>query len=307
MKKLPRRFLQLILVASLLSVLAACVPVTPPDNPPVVPTPVGPGSGDCDRECLLDVIDTYLDALAANDPSRLSVSSTLKYTDNGVVARLGQGLWSTATSVDNEKRLDFADPQLGNVATQVVIYEGAGGGTGGCNSTGSGGEAVIYQVRLKVAQQQIAEIESMTVRRRGAANGFFNVANMKPEPVFNQAIPAGQRMSRDELVEILDLYVDYLEGKKRGAQVPFDDNCIRYENGVATARGKAAFEMQSMWRFNVTRRYLVIDEAAGIVWGMLPFSQSANSLVVGEAFKIFNGKIMMIQAVMANMPAKAWD
>jgi hypothetical protein len=31
------------------------------------------------------------------------------------------------------------------------------------------------------------------------------------------------------------------------------------------------------------------------------------NLVVGEAFKLIEGKIMMIQAVMANQPAKAWD
>ena len=32
-----------------------------------------------------------------------------------------------------------------------------------------------------------------------------------------------------------------------------------------------------------------------------------SALVVGEAFKIIDSKIMMIQAVMTNMPAKAWD
>ena len=51
----------------------------------------------------------------------------------------------------------------------------------------------------------------------------------------------------------------------------------------------------------------MIDEEAGIIWGMLPFSQASTALVVGEAFKMIDGKIMMIQAVMANMPAKAWD
>ena len=40
---------------------------------------------------------------------------------------------------------------------------------------------------------------------------------------------------------------------------------------------------------------------------MFPFMQTDNALVVGEAFKLLGGKIMMIQAVMSNMPAKAWD
>lgn len=83
-------------------------------------------------------------------------------------------------------------------------------------------------------------------------------------------------------------------------------NCKRYENGTATANGLSSFNAQS-WNFDVTHRILVVDEEAGITWGMFPFQQSASALVVGEAFKIFDGKIMMIQAVMTNMPTRAWD
>jgi hypothetical protein len=73
-----------------------------------------------------------------------------------------------------------------------------------------------------------------------------------------------------------------------------------------TASGLSSFNSQS-WGFQVTRRILVIDEEAQITWGQFPFTQSATTLVVGEAFKIIDGKIMMIQAVMANQPAKVWD
>lgn len=290
MKQSPMRIVAFIIVVSLLFIAGDCVAAD------------APAASDCDRECLLDVLDAYLDALAANDPSRIDAAGTLKYTENGVTAQLGRGLWTTATSIDNEKRLDFADPQLGNVATQVVVNEGSGGG--GC---GSAAGAVIYQVRLKVVQHVITEIESMVVRRRGAENGFFNINNMEPQPVFNQPIPPSQSMSRAELVEVIGLYMDYLEGKKQGAEVPFNSDCARYENGVRTANGTRAFARQSFWQFDVTRRYLVIDEEAGIVWGMFPFEQTENSLVVGEAFKVVNGEIMMIQAVMDTMPAKAWD
>jgi hypothetical protein len=40
---------------------------------------------------------------------------------------------------------------------------------------------------------------------------------------------------------------------------------------------------------------LVIDEEAGITSGMFPFQQSETALVVGEAFKVINGKNMMIR------------
>lgn len=165
---------------------------------------------------------------------------------------------------------------------------------------------VIYQVRLKVVAREITEIETMAVRRAGAANGFFNVQAMKPEPAFLAMVPADKRMTRAELEMITQVYLDYLEGKKTGMEVPFDADCKRYENGQVTASGVSAFNAQSFWRFQVTRRILVIDEEAGITWGMFPFSQSTRALVVGEAFKIVGGKITMIQAVMANQSTAAW-
>jgi hypothetical protein len=113
-------------------------------------------------------------------------------------------------------------------------------------------------------------------------------------------------MSRDQLMALQELYLDYLEGKKSGSDLPFDTNCTRYENGVATASGVDSFNAQS-WGFQVTRRVLILDEEAGITWGMFPFMQDDTSLVVGEAFKLLDGKIMMIQAVMAYMPSKAWQ
>lgn len=260
----------------------------------VAELPDVPGSDACGRECLIGHMSSYLNALVARDPSRLDVSPELKYTVNGVVAKLGDGLWKKASRIEADKRLDFADPRKGQVATQTVIDE-------------NGSTPVIYQVRLEVVEGRITEIEAMEVRQSGAANGFFNVANMKPQPVFFQKIGASERMSREELKAVMELYMDYLEGKKGGDEVPFDTSCARYENGVATATGVAAFEAQSFWSFEVTRRYLVFDEEAGIVWGNFPFTQSDTALVVGEAFKIIDGEIMMIQAVMANMPAKIWD
>ena len=251
-----------------------------------------PPTTECDRACLLKIMQGYLDALVAKDPSKLKVSASVKVTENGVIAKLGDGLWKTASALVADERLDFADPMLGNVASQVVVNE-------------NGSTPVLYQVRLKVVQQEITEVEAMSVRRADAANGFFNPANMKPDPIFLKMVDPPQRKTREELTTILNLYLDYLEGKKSGPEVPFDAGCKRFENGQVTASGLSSFAAQS-WSFQLTRRILVIDEEAQIVWGMFPFMQSASPLVVGEAFKIIDGKIMMIQAVMGYIPVKEW-
>lgn len=248
--------------------------------------------GACDRACLLGIMQVYIDALIAHDPSRLPVAPTLRYTENGVESELGATVWQSATQLVADARLDFADPEQGQVASQLVFDEGS--------------SPVIYQVRLAVVAREITEIETMAVRRVGAANGFFNPAAMKPEAVFLEPIDPATRMPREELVRITELYLDYLEGKKSGSEVPFDEGCKRYENGQVTASGLVSFNLQR-WSFELTRRILVVDEEAGITWGLFPFTQADTTLVVGEAFKIIDGKIMMIQAVMANQPAKVWD
>jgi hypothetical protein len=253
----------------------------------------GPPSADaCDRACLLAVMKSYLDALVAHDPTKAKFKTGAKYTANGVVAMLGDGLWKTATKLDPDEHIEFADPEFGQVASQLVVDEGAA--------------QVIYQVRLKVVAHEITEIEAMEVRQADAANGFFSPADMKPQPVFNQAIDPAKRMTREQLKAEVDLYVMYLDGKVGGDGVHFDANCARYENGFSTASGLTSFQLQS-WTFDVVDRYLVFDEEAGLVWGMFPFTHDPETLVVGELFKVIDGKIMMIQAVMANMPAKAWD
>jgi hypothetical protein len=235
----------------------------------------------------------YLDALAARAPDKVPAAPTLKYTDNGATAKLGDGLWKTASQLVAGERMDFADTLTGQVGSQLVIDE-------------NGTSPVIYQVRLKVVSGQITEIESMTVRQAGAANGFFTPMNMKPQPVFLQTIDPAKRLTRDQLKAEVAHYVDYLDGKTDASGVHFDTMCARFENGVETANGLSSFQLQR-WMFNVTARYLIFDEEMGLVWGMFPFTQGPTALVVGELFKVMDSKIMMIQAVMANIPTTAWN
>jgi hypothetical protein len=245
---------------------------------------------DCDRACLLDFMKTYQDALVAKDASKLKVSASVKYSENGAIAKFGETMvWKSVMSLVPDTILNFADTTAGNVASQFVFNDSA---------------QKIYQARLKVVNHEITEVESMIVMQ---GDQFYNPAGMKVEPIFMQMIDPAKRMPRKDLESVTQLYLDYLEGKKGGSMVPFDAMCKRYENGTVTADGLSSFNAQS-WSFELTRRILVIDEEAGITWGMFPFGQSASTLVVGEAFKLIEGKIMMIQAVMTYMPPHGvWD
>ena len=50
----------------------------------VAPVPVAAQSRvSCERACLTGFLDRYLDALVAQDPSRLPLARTVKFTENG--------------------------------------------------------------------------------------------------------------------------------------------------------------------------------------------------------------------------------
>ena len=49
-------------------------------------------SGACDRACLNNFVDQYLDAVVAHDPSRLPMTKLVKFTENGQHTRAGRRL-----------------------------------------------------------------------------------------------------------------------------------------------------------------------------------------------------------------------
>ena len=76
----------------------------------------------CDRACLDGFVDQYLTALVANDPSHLPVTKTVKFTENGQKLELGDGLWNTMTGRGTYK-LYIADPDAGEAAFFGTIRE----------------------------------------------------------------------------------------------------------------------------------------------------------------------------------------
>ncbi len=62
----------------------------------------------CDRACLTRVVDTYVAALLANDPSRLPLAPGAKLTLNDDVVGAARLFWDQAASV--QARIDIANP-----------------------------------------------------------------------------------------------------------------------------------------------------------------------------------------------------
>jgi len=295
------------------------------------PSAIGPDerridTGLCDRACLEGLIDQYLSALVAQDPSRLPLAKTCKFTENDQVLELGDALWGTVSGLGTYK-LTFADTQAGQVGLMGTIREN--------------GRPAILALRLKVEDRLIAEVETLVARHGDGATKLEALG--QPDPVFSEALSPAERSSRQAMIAAAHLYFDGIE-QGNGDIVPFDDGCDRVENGTQTARNPNMhtnpdadwnpWELGCRDQFNTgvfnyirsvrPRRILVVDEERGLVFGFFMFNHPGtvrwvdvpghgrwemsahalfpSSMDIAELFKIKNGKITKIEAVMTMQP-----
>lgn len=292
------------------------------------PRPAAAPAAACDRACLNDLIEQYLAAMVAHDPSKLPLAKNVKFTEDGVKLDVGDGLWATASGVGNYK-VYFDEPAAGAAGVFALIHEN--------------GTPAILHVRLKVVDRKITEIETIVARKETTA--FLNTDNLKEvRPIFVETVPAADRPSRAEMVALVGKYFDGIE-QGNGDIVPFDKDCIRIENGIQTCPGSPTSPLGALScgaqlstkiftyiRSVSPRRFPIVDQERGLVLALVRFnhpatqqtvevpgrgkmtmgrySQWPNSTQIAELFKIKDRKIKEITAVIVTQPykmASGWE
>ena len=200
-------------------------------------------NGPCDRACLEGFVDRYIDALIAHDPQKVPIARNAKFTENGVRLEVGDSQWKTVIGKGNY-RLFVTDVEAGQVAFIGTVREEA---------RGPEGSPTAIALRLRVANNQITEIETLMIRStaatqnaggRGApaapgaqANGGYTGAAVNlerlgtPNKLFTEVIPPAERMSREDLIKTANMYFSGMEKNDGKGVYPFTDDCNRIENG----------------------------------------------------------------------------
>ena len=178
-------------------------------------------AADCDRECLRGAITQYLNAMVAHKPGALAVSDKLKFTEDTVVMKFGEGLWKNASGIGTYRQ-DILDVRQGVAASQVIVEES--------------GMPVMLVLRLKVADKKITEVETQVTRTR-ADGALFNIGNIKVvSPAMNVTPQRAQLNSREDAIKIAQFYPAGLKiGSFVEVNAPFAPDAYRIENGMITA------------------------------------------------------------------------
>ena len=267
-----------------------------------------PPVADCDRACLRGFITQYLNAMLAHSPGTLPVNDNVRFTEDTVEMRLGEGLWKNA-SLLRPYRQDILDVKQGVAATHVIVEEG--------------GSPALVVVRLKITDKKITEVETQVTRNQ-AQGAIFAIDALQSTNKAIAVVPEpSQRNSREEAIKLAQFYPAGLKiGSFVTVDAPFAPDAYRLENGRYTAGPPAANPASQNMKTQriiahpaITTRVAAVDEELGIVLLRMNFGDTGsygpgNALIVWEAFKIYGGQIHAVEAFMRVMPASAgsgWD
>lgn len=293
----------------------------------------------CDRQCLINTGEAVLKAMVDGNPKVDPISPDVRYTENGQELKAPDGLWRTLTKAGTY-RLRTVDPQTGMIGIFSTMEEN--------------GAPLILSTRVKVRDRMVTEIETTVARRDNAISAGNSAAmgprpeELKERPAFTEVLKDSEKLPRWKLIEIANSYFRALENNNGRDHVPpFDPDCHRIENGMATTnrpvtpgQERGAGNMGCAEAFGLgyyhddTRlrgmRFLAVDEDRGLVFvnGFFDHDAVTRSYKlndgrtvtvsrtapwtwqISEVFKIRAGKIWQVEAVLLSVPygmKSNWD
>lgn len=290
---------------------------------------------DCDRQCLIDLADSYAQALIAHNPGAVRWAGGAVVMENLAAIQPGEGAFATITGDGSD---DYAvhvpDPVSQQVGLLKMMVEGDA--------------PVLVGIRLQVdASGAITQAEHLIARNLSAPQ----LANLQaPRAAIGATVPDDYADSRGRLLWLGHSYYDALDNNNARHSNMADD-CVRHENGFQTARnamarpvvtanaardpsfaylgglGCAAQMDTNMWEYITrieNRRVEIADPVTGLVWGMshfehdfakqdfalvgVPFARvrhmefNAFDMPAIHIYKVWGGAIHEIEALGILMP-----
>ena len=291
----------------------------------------------CDRACLEGFVDRYLDAMVAHDPAKVPLAKNVRFTENGQKLELPDGLWNSMAG-KGTYRLFVDDLQTGQVAFIGTIREESRKPDEPSPAVialrlkidkGQIAEAETLVVRNERAAQNFEKlgkpnplfVETIPPPQRASREDLIKTANMYFSGM-QQNDGKGDYPFTDDCNRI--------ENGSQSTNVPTPAGEKRPDPATATgysAQWSCKEQFQSGLIHFVTRirdrRYVAVDPERGLVFSFAFFDHAAGKTrtfqtpsgrtvtagptqpwtwEIAEMFRLENGKIRQIEAVLDRAP-----
>lgn len=294
-------------------------------------------SGACDRACLEGLVDQYLDAMTAHDPKLAPLAKNVKFTENGQKLVIPDGLWNSMVGKGNY-RLFVDDPQAESVAFIGTIKEEGRkpdepiGGVIALRLKLQNRQITEAETLVVRNPDAFARLEKL-----GAPNPVFSetvaeAQRMSRADLIKTANMYFSGMQQNDGKGVYPFTDDCnrIENGMQATNAPLKEGQTRPDPATATNYSSAwscKEQFQSGLLHFVTRirdrRYVAVDPERGLVFSLVFFDHSAGrtrhfetpngravaagptqpwTWEIAEMFKLQNGKIRRIEAILDRSP-----
>lgn len=251
------------------------------------------------RRALLLAVDSYLEALIDKTPEKFPASPKLKMTHNGEACKPGESpLWHNTLLI--KERQTFADPDSGE-----AVFFGVFTNVLSDFSVTHPIDMNLYaywctvSIRFKLEGGLFTEIEELANDRQLRGFPALKKDIVLPDPHFSWWVPPESRMTKEELIAIIDNYWDCASGLKPIEELPVHPDAQRFEEGFRTTNHlhsfRGDFKHNNSFRWDVfqkNRRYPVVDPEHGLI---VSYCMMENH-ISGPATREFKRGALVVEA-----------
>ncbi len=293
--------------------------------------------GACERPCLEGFVDRYLDAVTAHDPKLAPLAKNVKFTENGQKLVIPDGLWNSMVG-KGTYRLFVDDPTAGSVAFIGTIKEE--GRTS--SEPMAGVIALRLKVeKQQISEVETLVVRNPQTAERldkiGTPNHLFLEAVPESQRMSRADLVktanmyfSGMQQNDGKGVYPFTDDCNRIENGMQTTNAPLKEGQTKPDPATATnysATWSCKEQFQSGLLHFVTRirdrRYVAVDQERGLVFSFIFFDHMAGktrhfetpngrAVVAGptspwtwelaELFKVENGKLHQIEAIMDRAP-----
>lgn len=247
---------------------------------------------ECSRDMLQQLTATYVEAQKAGKPASVPLAAKAYYGENNLPAKIATGILAQPLTVDFTR--SFHDTVQCATFTELVAAT----------------HPHPYVIHTRMEVSATGEVTTMESVVTDADDWVFGadvfLTHTRAENW--DAIPAGQRSTREAIRAAADAYIDNWRDPK--LPVPHGTPCARLEGRIYTGAKDPAAQACTMGAFpkpiNATNRRYVIDETLGAVsvfhdfpWldaGLGPYHPGTPT---SQAFRVLAGQNRYIHEVTA--------